>query len=56
MREAQLDKIPYMLVIGEKEQSAGTVAVRSRSEKDVGVMAVAEFVTRLQREVTERRL
>jgi threonyl-tRNA synthetase len=56
VREAQLDKVPYMLVIGEKEQLAGTVAVRSRSEKDLGVLPIEEFAARLDREVTERRL
>ena len=56
IREAQLDKIPYMLVVGEKEQSAGTVAVRSRSEGDQGVVSVAELVERLQKEVREKRL
>jgi threonyl-tRNA synthetase len=56
VREAQLEKVPYMLVIGEKEQAAGTVAVRSRSEKELGVMPAEEFTQRLEREVTERRL
>jgi threonyl-tRNA synthetase len=56
VREAQLDKVPYMLVIGEKEQSAGTVAVRSRSEKELGVMPAEEFARKLEREVAERRL
>jgi threonyl-tRNA synthetase len=56
VREAQLEKIPYMLVVGDKEQSAGTVAVRSRSEKELGVMPADEFAARLEREVAERRL
>src|SRR5262245_27377397 len=56
IREAQLDKVPYMLVIGEKEQTAGAVAVRGRSEGDVGAIPVAEFMARLEREVRERRL
>jgi threonyl-tRNA synthetase len=56
VREAQLEKVPYMLVIGEKEQSAGSVAVRSRSEKEVGVLPVDEFVRRLEREVAERKI
>ena len=51
-----LDKIPYMLVIGEKEQTAGTVAVRGRSEGDLGTVPVADFVARLEREVRERSL
>ena len=56
IREAQLEKIPYMLVIGDKEQSAGTVAVRARSAGDQGAVAVAEFIDRLDREVKERLL
>src|SRR5207302_6142585 len=38
VREAQLEKIPYMLVIGEKEPAAGTVAVRPRADGDVGAL------------------
>ncbi len=44
IRAAQLDKIPYMLVIGEKEMNEGTVAVRSRKKGDMGVMSSADFV------------
>jgi threonyl-tRNA synthetase len=56
IREAQLDKIPYMLVVGEKEQSAGTVSVRDRVDGDLGAMSVAELVKRLADEVKERRI
>jgi threonyl-tRNA synthetase len=56
IREAQLEKIPYMLVIGEKEQNAGTVAVRDRVEGDLGAMSVAELITRLEREIKEKRI
>ncbi|MCS6849618.1 MAG: threonine--tRNA ligase [Gemmataceae bacterium] len=56
IREAQLDKVPYMLVVGEKEQSAGTVAVRERSAGDLGAMPVAELLARLDQEVRERRI
>jgi threonyl-tRNA synthetase len=56
IREAQLEKIPYMLVVGEKEQSAGTVAVRSRSDGDRGVKRIAEFIECIEREVRERSL
>jgi threonyl-tRNA synthetase len=46
IREAQLAKIPYMLVLGDKEQESGTVAVRSRKEGDKGiVIPVDEFIT-----------
>lgn len=56
IREAQLDKVPYMLVVGEKEQTAGTVAVRDRVEGDLGAIPVADFVARMEKEVKERRL
>ncbi|MDD4772462.1 MAG: threonine--tRNA ligase [Eubacteriales bacterium] len=56
IREAQLAKIPYMLVLGDKEQSAGAVAVRSRKEGDKGiVMSVDEFIASAVAEVKERR-
>jgi threonyl-tRNA synthetase len=56
IREAQLDKIPYMLVVGDKEQTAGSVAVRSRSEGDRGVKTVGEFIDAIEREVAQRSL
>jgi threonyl-tRNA synthetase len=55
IRTAQLEKIPYMLVVGDKEQSAGTVAVRHRSEGDQGAVPVAELIARLAREVQQRK-
>jgi threonyl-tRNA synthetase len=56
IREAQIEKIPYMLVVGEKEQAAGTVAVRDRVEGDVGALPLAELVVRLTEEVREKRM
>ena len=56
IREAQLEKIPYMLVVGDKEQTAGTVAVRHRADGDLGALPLAEVVSRLTAEVRERRL
>jgi threonyl-tRNA synthetase len=44
IREAQLQKVPYMLVIGDKEVAEGTVSVRSRSAGDLGPKGVTEFV------------
>jgi threonyl-tRNA synthetase len=54
IREAQLEKIPYMLVVGDKERTAGTVAVRSRGEGDLGAVPVAEFLARLEREIKNK--
>ena len=56
IREAQLDKIPYMLVIGDKEQTAGTVAVRERSAGDQGALSVADFISRVEGEVRTRAM
>jgi threonyl-tRNA synthetase len=56
IREAQLEKIPYMLVVGDKEQTAGTVAVRDRVDGDLGAMSVPELVKRLTDEVREKRI
>lgn len=52
IREAQLEKIPYMLVIGDKEVQAGTVGVRSRKDGDVGAVAVDEFVEKIKKEIS----
>lgn len=54
IREAQLDKIPYMLVIGDKEVEEGTVSVRSRKEGDLGSMPVADFLAKIQQEIASR--
>jgi threonyl-tRNA synthetase len=56
IREAQLEKIPYMLVVGEKEQSAGTVSVRERTAGDLGALPVEEIVAKLSAEVQQRLL
>jgi threonyl-tRNA synthetase len=51
IREAQLELIPYMLVVGEKDAAAGTVAVRDRIDGDLGSMPLAEAIAKLQAEV-----
>ncbi|MBP7949940.1 MAG: threonine--tRNA ligase [Verrucomicrobiales bacterium] len=56
IRTAQLEKIPYMLVIGQKEAEANSVAVRHRSRGDLGVQGVAEFLTAITAEVRGRSL
>ena len=55
IREAQLQKVPYMLVIGDREAADGTVAVRSRSAGDRGPSTVAQFLELAQQEIAERR-
>lgn len=54
IREAQMMKIPYMLVIGDKEAESGTVAVRSRKDGDLGAMPVDAFVERILEEIRTR--
>jgi threonyl-tRNA synthetase len=54
IRSLALQKLPYILVVGEKEVQAGTVAVRARGGIDLGVMTIAAFAERLQREILER--
>jgi threonyl-tRNA synthetase len=56
IREAQLEKIPYMLVVGEKEQAAGTVAVRDRVDGDLGAMPLSAFLARITAEQQEKRI
>ncbi len=51
IREAQLQKVPYMLVVGEKEQEAGEVGVRNRKDGDMGAMKLADFVNNIDEEI-----
>ncbi len=55
IRQAQLEKIPYMLVIGDREAAEGTVSLRLRTEEDLGPRPVAEFVKMAQRAIAEKR-
>ena len=56
IREAQLEKIPYMLVIGDKEVEQNAVAVRSRKDGDIGTMSVDEFLTKAVTEVATKAI
>jgi threonyl-tRNA synthetase len=56
IREAQRQKIPYMLVLGDREAEAGQVAVRERKAGDLGVMAVEDFAALLGKRTAERAL
>lgn len=55
IREAQLQKIPYMLVVGEREANEGTVAVRARKEGDLGVQQTGAIANRILSEIKERK-
>ncbi|TAL77348.1 MAG: threonine--tRNA ligase [Burkholderiaceae bacterium] len=54
IREHSMQKVPYILVVGEKEQDASTVAVRGRGGVDMGTMSLADFSTRLRHEIEAR--
>ena len=54
LREAQLEKIPYMLVIGDKEAEEGTVSVRKRGQGDIGSMTIAEFAEKAVQEIKDK--
>jgi threonyl-tRNA synthetase len=54
IREAQLQKIPYMLVVGDREAEQGTVSVRGRADGDIGAWLVADFVGWAGREVESK--
>ncbi len=54
IRESQLEKIPYMLVVGEKEVQSGSVAVRTRAGKDLGACKVDELVEKLAKDIKDR--
>ncbi|MBF0621584.1 MAG: threonine--tRNA ligase [Magnetococcales bacterium] len=56
IRNAQMQKIPYMLVVGDKEAEAGKVAVRQRAGEDLGAMDLSAFIDRLRIEVTTRKM
>jgi len=55
IREAQLAKIPYMLIVGDKEAESGAVSVRSRSQGDIGAMAAGDFAHMLLEEIKQRK-
>jgi threonyl-tRNA synthetase len=54
IRDAEVRKIPFMVVVGETEQEANSVAVRRHGQGDLGAMSVLEFSTLIQAEVEER--
>ena len=55
IREAQMQKVPYMLVVGEKEVASQTVGLRKRGQGDLGAVAVEQFVADITAEIKERR-
>lgn len=56
IREAQLQKVPYMLILGEKEVEANAVGVRKRKEGDIGQMSIEDFVSMISKEIEEKAM
>jgi threonyl-tRNA synthetase len=56
IREWETKKVPYMLVIGDKEAAAGAVAVRRHKKGDLGLVPLEEFTALITREIRERTL
>ena len=54
IREAEKQKIPYMIVVGEKEEKDGTVAIRKRGQKEQEVLKVDEFIEKIRKEIVEK--
>lgn len=54
IREAQMEKVPYMLVLGEKEAQDGLAAVRRRDKGDMGAMPADEFISLIKKEIAEK--
>ena len=56
IRQAQLEKVPYMLIVGDNEIKDGTVSVRSRKNGDMGTMKVEDFINMLEKEVESKTI
>ncbi|MBI2676631.1 MAG: threonine--tRNA ligase [Candidatus Yanofskybacteria bacterium] len=55
IREAEMQKIPYILIVGEKEQKAKSVAVRQRGKGDTGLVKIEKFVEKIAKEIKEKK-
>jgi threonyl-tRNA synthetase len=56
IREAEMQKVPYMLIIGEKEAKVKSIAVRARNQKDLGTMKLEKFLAKIQKEILNKSL
>ena len=56
IREAQLEKVPYMLVVGDRDMENQTVSVRLRTGEDLGAMSLADFTARLKQDVDTKAI
>ena len=56
IREAQLEKVPYMLLCGDKDIEASTVSVRSRKNGDIGAMTIEQYIDMIMKEIETKAL
>lgn len=54
IREAQMQKVPYMIILGDKEMKDKNISVRSRKEGDIGTMSLEDFILKLKKEIDEK--
>ena len=54
IRDAQVQKIPYMIIVGDKEEDAKKIAVRTREEKDLGQMSVDTFLDKIKQDIEKK--
>jgi threonyl-tRNA synthetase len=54
IREHSMQKVPYILVVGDKEKASGAVAVRARGNQDLGVMSLADFQAKLATDIATK--
>ena len=55
IREAEVEKVPYMIVVGEKEASDESLSIRSKAKGDIGQFKMAEFIKTIKKEVSEKK-
>ena len=55
IREARIEKIPYLLIVGEKEQESGSVSVRDRFNGDRGIVRLGEFIDSINEEILSKK-
>jgi threonyl-tRNA synthetase len=54
IRDAEVERVPYMIIIGEKEESIGMISVRSKAQGDIGRMKLGEFMERIKEEIGKK--
>ena len=54
IRSAQLEKVPYMVIVGDKDIENNTISIRSRKEGEIGAMKVQDFITAIVEEIEEK--